>query len=71
MLSGTVNAWLGLRAATVPFAPPASFPPFLPLELPWAVVEMVRFLASSDSIFLRMAYENKDMSRVERRRRTK
>jgi hypothetical protein len=54
ILSGTVNAWLGFKAATVPFAALA-FPPFLFLEPGPCAVEMVLFLASSDSIFLRMA----------------
>lgn len=55
MLSGTVNAGLGLRAATEPLAPVAFEECFLLRRLFEAVVDIVRFLASSDSIFLRMA----------------
>jgi hypothetical protein len=58
ILSGTVNAWLGFRAATVPFWAALPFPPFL-LRLLAGAVEIVRFLASSDPIFFRRAYNNK------------
>lgn len=53
IFSGTVSAGLGLSAATVPFAT-AGFPPRFP-RLCWWVVEIVRFRASSDSIFFRIA----------------
>ncbi len=54
MFSGTVRAGAGLSAATVPFC---AFDLLPRLLLRWyCVVEMVRFRASSDSIFLRMAY---------------
>lgn len=56
MFSGTVNAGLGLRAATVPLVG-ASLPPGPPrLDERWWVVDIVRFRESSDSIFFRMAY---------------
>ena len=57
MFSGTVNAGLGLRAATVPLVG-ASLPPG-PARLDdrwWWLAGIVRFRASSDSIFFRMAY---------------
>lgn len=54
MLSGTVNAGLGLSAATVPFAP-VILDSFLFRRLFDAAVEIVRLRASSDSIFLRIA----------------
>ncbi len=54
MFSGTVNAGLGLRAATVPFAP-VVLDNFLFRRVFDAAVEIVRLRASSDSIFLRIA----------------
>lgn len=61
IVSGTVSAGLGLRAATVPFVA-ADLVDFFPLE-DWWVVEMVRFLASSVSIFLRIALDGDEQSR--------
>lgn len=51
MVCGTVNAGLGLRAATVPLAT-VGLRPFWLRKL---VVEMVRLRESSDSIFFRIA----------------
>ena len=53
MFSGTVRAGLGLRAATVPLATGGLAERLLRPD--WKVVETVRFRASSDSIFLRIA----------------
>ena len=56
IFSGTVNAGLGLRAATVPLAA-TSLPPGARLDDRWWwLVGIVRFRASSDSIFFRIAY---------------
>jgi hypothetical protein len=55
MFSGTVNAGLGLRAATVPLVG-TILPPGPPRLDRWWVVDIVRFRASSDSIFFRIAY---------------
>ena len=57
ILSGTVNAGLGFNAATVPFAP-VILDSFLFRRLFDAAVEIVRLRASSDSIFLRIAWLN-------------
>lgn len=57
MFSGTVNAGLGLRAATVPLV--GTILPPGPARLDdrwWWLVGIVRFRASSDSIFFRIAY---------------
>lgn len=54
MLSGTVKAGLGLRAATVPFWTFGLLPR---LRFEGYAVEIVRFRESSDSIFLRIACE--------------
>ena len=67
MLSGTVNAGLGLSAATVPFAP-VILDSFLFRRLFDAVVEIVRLRASSDSIFLRMAWLNEGQCEHENHR---
>lgn len=56
MVSETVSAASGLRAATVPFAA-VTFPPRRFRNGP-PVVEMVRLRASSDSIFFRIAYNS-------------
>ena len=56
MFSGTVNAGLGLRAATVPLVGTSLPPGPVRLDDRWWFVEIVRFRASSDSIFFRMAY---------------
>lgn len=51
MDSGTVKAGLGFNAATVPFVAV----PFVSFLRKGAVVDVVRFRDSSDSIFFRMA----------------
>ena len=60
MDSGTVKAGLGFRAATVPLGG-AGFPRLL--RWLW-LIEMVRFLESSDSIFFLIAWRGEFSSSV-------
>jgi hypothetical protein len=62
IFSGTVKAGVGLRAATVPFCAVA----FVERLLLWPnpVVDIVRFRASSDSIFFRIAWVQREVELV-------
>ena len=62
MLSGTVRAGLGFKAATVPFWTLGLLLRLVRFGL--KVVEIVRLRESSDSIFLRMAWDGLSGSNV-------